>query len=118
MFDNEWDFVGDGNEADEESAQKSFKPPQLLVGIDTHNSMFTKFGEGLHAFHCCLFGIYTVLDQLLLRSDQKSIAVILAHDCEEKTMLFDFDTPFTEKIAIVKKLLDMDEDVLKNEYMR
>lgn len=119
MSDDEWDFDSDENEETESSAsQEFFKPPQLLVGIDTDPSMFTKTEEGLHGFHSCLFGLYTMLDQLLLKFDQKTIAVILAHDSHSKAMIFDFDTPVSEKLTILKKMLDMEDEAIKDEYMR
>lgn len=119
MADNEWDFDSEEeNEDDGTSSQEPSKPPQLLVAIDTHPLMFTKTEQGLHAFHSCLFGIYSVLDQLLLKSDKKTLGIILAHDSESKAMLIDFDTPVTEKIVIVKKLLDMKDEDIKDEYMR
>lgn len=120
MSDNEWDFdFEEDNEGDGTSAsQEDFKPPQLLVGIDTHPTMFTKTEEGIHAFHSCLLGIYTVVDQLLLKADKRTIAVIFAHNLENKALLFNFDTLAKEKLALIKKILDMSDENLKEEYMR
>lgn len=116
MSEDEWEFE---NEETEDGAPPEFlKPPQLLIGIDTHPSMFAKTEEGLHAFHSCLLGLYTLLDQLLLKSDKKTVAVILGHDSEAKSLLVDFDMPVHEKLLTIKKLLDLKDEAIKDEFMR
>lgn len=116
MSDNEWDFESDEESKSDEKSY--FLPPQLLIGVDTHSSMFVKTEEGLHAFHSCLLGICTVLDHILLRSDKKSVAVIFADDFDKKAVVAGFDVPVSDKLVTVKKLLDMNDEEIKAEYMR
>lgn len=115
--DDDWNFDEEEQE-DGEASQAFQKPPQLLLGIDTHPSMFAKTEDGLHAFHSCLLGLYTILDHLLLKADQKTIAVILAHDSENKSTLIDFDMLPNKKLLALKKLLDLKDEALKEEFMR
>lgn len=116
MSDDDWDF--DEEELEDNKPAQQHLRPQLLVGIDTHPSMFVKTEEGLHAFYSCLLGLDTLLDQLLLKSDKQTLAVILAHDSETKAVLLNFDMPTYEKQTVIKKLLDLKEDALKEEFMR
>lgn len=118
MSDDEWDLDAEELEDGAAASQQFMKPPQLLIGIDTHPSMFVKTEEGLHAFHMCLLGLHTLLDQLLLKSDKHTVAVILAHESESKAMLIDFNMPVNEKLLTIKKLLYLQDEAIKSEFER
>lgn len=119
MSDDEWQL--DFEETEEAGATRPdfLKPPQLLVAIDTHPSMFVKTEQlEVHAFHSCLLALHSILNRLLLKTDRRSLAVIVAHDSEDKARIVDFEMPVNEKLSVVRKLLDLDGAALKTEYER